>query len=335
MAMRFKKAKREEKKKQLIAHGIERSAQEGRIAIDKEALIKFTTVPLPDGGVLVSYFDVTDSVKVENALREKNAALETAEQLKTDFLANVSYQLRTPLNAIMGFAEILNNNFFGELNDKQQEYSEGIQEAGGKLVNLIDDILDLSTIEAGYLELSYDVFDVQRMLEDLFALTKEWALKQRITVNLNSDGDFAPLMADERRIKQVLLNLIRNAINFTPEHGNINITAKQDAEFTHFTISDSGIGISEGDLERIFVPFERAAHEHRADMSSQALSRGAGLGLTLVKNIIDLHDGELSITSEEGKGTSVSFKIPMHGDESEDTSLENELLSDFDNSEEE
>ena len=311
MAKRFDKKKQDKRKQQLIAHGIERSAQEGRIALGQDALIEFTTVPLPDGGVLASYADVTDSVKVENALREKNAALETAERLKTDFLANVSYQLRTPLNAIMGFAEILNNNFFGKLNEKQQEYSKGIQEAGGKLVHLIDDILDLSTIEAGYLELSYDTFSVQRMLEDLFALTKEWALKQRITVSLDCSDDIEPLYADERRIKQVLLNLIRNAINFTPQNGNIELTARHKDNYIEFIITDSGIGISEGDLERIFQPFERAAHEHRADMSPQALSRGAGLGLTLVKNIIDLHNGELDITSQEGKGTSVSFTIPI------------------------
>ena len=318
MAIRFGKTKQESKKKQLIAHGIERAAQEGRMALGSEALIKFTTVPLPDGGVLVSYFDVTDSVKVENALREKNAALQTAERLKTDFLANVSYQLRTPLNAIMGFAEILNNKFFGDLNDKQEEYSQGIQEAGGKLVRLIDDILDLSTIEAGYLELSYDTFDVHPTLDDISSLTKEWALKQQIAVRLDCDENIGPLLADERRIKQILLNLIRNAINFTPENGTIGIIAQPENDFIKFTITDSGIGISEGDLERIFEPFERAVHEHRADMSPQALSRGAGLGLTLVRNIVDLHGGELNITSKEGQGTSVSFTIPKEIEEIED-----------------
>lgn len=311
MVLLFDKEHRDHKKTILIGHGIERTIQEGRCTLSNDILIEYTTVPLPDGGVLVSYFDVTDSAKVENALREKNAALETAEQLKTDFLANVSYQLRTPLNAIIGFAEILNNEYFGELNEKQKEYSLGIHDAGDKLVHLIDDILDLSTIEAGYLELNYNEFSVHDMLTDLHNLTKEWALKEQITITIDCAKSIGALLADERRIKQALLNLIRNAINFTPEGGTITIATKKDDEYVEFCVSDTGIGISKTDLERIFEPFERATHEHRADMSSHALSRGAGLGLTLVKNIINLHGGEVNITSEEGKGTDVKIKIPL------------------------
>lgn len=307
----FDKEKWEEKKKIIIAHGIERKVQEGRLSRADATLLEFATVPLPDGGVLVSYFDVTDSVKVENALREKNAALEAAEQLKTDFLANVSYQLRTPLNAIMGFAEILDNQYFGELNDKQKEYSGGIQDAGGKLVKLIDDILDLSTIEAGYLDLNMSEFDVHDMLNDLHILTKEWALKEQIEVALNCEKEIGSLIADETRVKQILLNLIHNAINFTPEKGKIAITATRDQEHLKFTVKDNGIGISKADLDRVFEPFERAVIEHRADMSNAALSRGAGLGLSLVKNIVTLHGGTVEIESEEDRGTSVTLNIPL------------------------
>ncbi len=306
----FDSEKHKAKKEKLIAHAIERTVQEGRIKLLNNILLKYATVPLPDGGVLVSYFDVTDSVKVENALREKNAALEAAEQLKTDFLVNVSYQLRTPLNAIMGFAEILDNQYFGDLNTKQREYSGGIQEAGSKLVRLIDDILDLSTIEAGYLELSYNEFNVYEMLHGLHELTEEWALKESINIQLDCTKTIGSIIADKRRIKQVLLNLIHNAINFTPENGKIKISAKIIDDYIHFTVSDTGIGISKTDLQRIFEPFGRAIHEHRADMSAHALSRGAGLGLSLVKNIVELHDGHVEISSEEGKGTSVTLKIP-------------------------
>lgn len=307
----FAPEKWEEKKKIIISHGIQRSVQEGRIARNDATLIEFATVPLPDGGVLISYFDVTDSVKVENALREKNAALEAAEQLKTDFLANVSYQLRTPLNAIMGFAEILDNQYFGDLNDRQKEYSTGIQDAGGKLVKLIDDILDLSTIEAGYLDLNMEEFDVHETLGDLYALTQEWGRKEKIKVELECPENIGTLIADQQRLKQILLNLIHNAINFTPEKGAIKISASRDHEFLKFSVTDNGIGISKADLDRVFEPFERAVIEHRADMSNASLSRGAGLGLSLVKNMVDLHGGRVDIESEVDQGTTVTLNIPL------------------------
>lgn len=300
-----------EQKDILVSHGIERQIQEGRLARSDNTLLEYTTVPLPDGGVLVSYFDVTDAVKVENALREKNAALEEAEKLKTDFLANVSYQLRTPLNAIMGFAEILTNQYFGELNEKQKDYTNSIQEAGSKLVSLIDDILDLATIEAGYLDLAMNEFDVADTLNNLLDLVQEWARKEKIDISLNCPDDIGSLVADERRIKQILLNLLHNAISFTPEGGKITVSAVKKDETIDFTVSDTGVGISKADLERVFEPFERATSEHRADMSPNALSRGAGLGLSLVKNIVELHGGTVAIQSEQGKGTEVTISLPL------------------------
>ncbi len=301
----------EEKSKTLISHGLERQIQEGRIIRLDEMLIEYATVPLPDGGILVSYFDVTDSAKVETALREKNTALEVAEQIKTDFLANVSYQLRTPLNAIMGFAEILDNEYFGNLNDKQKEYSQGIQEAGNKLVRLIDDILDLSTIEAGYLDLTMNEFDIFEVLNNIHELTKEWGHKENIFVELKAPKDLGSLIADERRIKQVILNLVHNAITFTPEKGKIFIDASRDDNFVCFKVSDTGVGISKSDQKRIFEPFERIHHEQRADLSNNSLSRGAGLGLSLVKNITELHGGNVEIHSEKDKGTTIIVCIPI------------------------
>lgn len=311
MISRFDLEKYPDKKSLLISHGIERNIQEGRCTCIDGTLIEFTTVPLPDGGVLVSYFDVTDAAQVEQALREKNAALEEAEELKTDFLANVSYQLRTPLNAIMGFAEILNNQYFGDLNDKQKEYSSGIQEAGSKLVRLIDDILDLSTIEAGYMDLVMGEFVPLEALQSIHDLTKDWARKQNIDVVLDCEKNIGTVIADERRIKQVLLNLMHNAINFTPEKGKITLAARKLEDCIEFSVSDTGVGISKADLERVFEPFERSVSDHRADMSSTALSRGAGLGLSLVKNIVELHGGTVSIESEEEKGTKVILTLPL------------------------
>jgi signal transduction histidine kinase len=311
MCQLFDRDQQEEKKEKLISHALERKIQEGRVAKADGTLLEFTTVPLPDGGVLVSYFDITDSVKVENALRERNKALEEAEQIKTDFLANVSYQLRTPLNAIMGFAEILNNQYFGELNNKQREYTTDIQNAGEKLVRLIDDILDLSTIEAGYLDLNMTSFNIKDTLVGLYDICQQWAQKENIITQLDCPDDIGMLVADERRLKQILLNLIHNAISFTPEKGAINLIARRDKDYVHFTVSDTGIGISKQDLERVFEPFERILSEQRADMSANALSRGAGLGLSLVKNIAELHDGKVDIESKENKGTSVTVSLPV------------------------
>jgi len=307
----FNKNEWEEKKEILVSHAIKRKIEEGIIARNDDRMIEYTTVPLPDGGVLVSYFDITDTVQVENALREKNAALEQAEQLKTDFLANVSYQLRTPLNAIMGFAEILDNEYFGELNEKQKEYSGGINEAGGRLVGLIDDILDLATIEAGYLDLTIEPFDVHKTLNGLYDLTKEWGLKKRITVELDCPKNIGALHADERRVKQIILNLIHNSLNFTPEKGTMTLSAIRNEDHVILTVKDTGIGIPEKDMARIFEPFERVAIEQRADMSSNALARGAGLGLSIVKNITELHGGSISIESEPDHGTAVHIKLPI------------------------
>ncbi|MCI5059689.1 MAG: PAS-domain containing protein [Alphaproteobacteria bacterium] len=302
-------------KEVLISHAIERDVQEGHLKRTDEKLIEFAKVPLPDGGVLLTYFDVTDEMKVQKALQEKNIALEEADKIKTGFLANVSYQLRTPLNAIMGFAEILDNQYFGQLNDKQKEYSEGIRDAGDKLVHLIDDILDLSTIEAGYLDLTFGSFDLHKMLQSIHEITSQWAQKENLSLSLDCPKNIGELHADERRIKQVMLNLIHNAINFTPEKGKIIISASRKLEenIIEISVSDTGIGISKIDQERIFEPFSRALIEHRADMSPQTLSRGAGLGLSLVKNITELHGGSVLIDSEPDKGTKVTLQLPISG----------------------
>jgi signal transduction histidine kinase len=291
-------------RKMLIEHGLERNEQEGQIKRADGVHLRYTTVPLPDGGVMVSYYDITDSARVENALREKNAALEAAEQIKTDFLANVSYQLRTPLNAIMGFSEILGNQYFGPLNDRQKEYSTGIYDSGQRLISLIDDILDLSTIEAGYLELKKEPVAVRPMLESLYDLSIEWARKRKLDVKLSCPENIGEISADQTRIKQALMNLIRNAINFTPEGGKINISAEKKGDGIEISIKDTGVGISSDDLRRIFEPFVRTPINRGGTANS-----GAGLGLALVKNIIELHGGSIDIESEESVGTTVTVLL--------------------------
>ncbi len=299
-----------ERREELVAKGLDRIMHEGRHHRDDGTLVDFSTVPLPDGGVLVTYSDVTDSVRVENALRDKNTALETAERLKLDFLANVSYQLRTPLNAIMGFTEILEQEYFGPLNNRQKEYTHDMQKASGKLLGLIDDILDLSTIEAGYLKLEPQTVKIHDMLSSIADLVNEWARKEELKFTLTCARNIGTIEADQTRLKQALINLIRNAIAFTPPGGEIFLSAKKQKEGILFEVRDTGVGIAKEDQCRIFDAFERAQQTGR-QKSPMAAKSGAGLGLSLVKNIAKLHDGTVSLESQENKGTCVSLFIPF------------------------
>ncbi len=295
----FDEAKWQEVKETLIALALDRSVNKGWLKCADETLIDYSTVPLPDGGVLITYTDVTDTVRVEKALREKNAALEAAEQLKLDFLANVSYQLRTPLNVIMGFNEMLSQEFFGSLNEKQKEYTRDIGGASENLLNLINDILDLSTIEAGQMDLDIGNISIKDIMENIMDLVQDWARKKKIEVSLNCPPDIDKAYVDARRLKQVIINLIRNSIAYTDEGGRIELGVVDNGDNVKITVEDNGRGISSKDQKRILQPFERSDS-----------SRGAGLGLTLVRNITELHGGEFSLESEIGKGTVISLTMP-------------------------
>jgi signal transduction histidine kinase len=282
---------------------LSRQESRGRLTLNDGRVVEYATIPLPDGGMLNRFNDISDSLKVELALREKNAALEQAEKLKGDFLANVSYQLRTPLNAMMGFAEVLEKQYFGELNERQMEYATGMMQAGEKLIALVNDILDLSTIEAGILALQIRPLEVYPMIKMLHDLMFEWARKQNITLKMDCPKTIGSINADERRLKQVLLNLLTNAIKFTPADGTITLKVERLATTMSFSITDTGIGISKEDQQKIFSPFVQLQQNHR--------HAGAGLGLSLVKSIVDLHGGEVHLESDIGKGTSVTCLIPL------------------------
>lgn len=282
---------------------ISRQETRGRLTLTDGRVVEYATVPLPDGGMLNRFNDISDTLKVELALREKNAALEDAEKLKGDFLANVSYQLRTPLNAMMGFAEVLEKQYFGELNERQLEYANGMTQAGEKLIALVNDILDLSTIEAGYLALQVRPLEIYPMVRTLYDLMFEWARKQNITLKLECEKTIGSMDADERRLKQVLLNIISNAIKFTPENGEIVLKVDRLAKHMSFSVTDTGIGISKEDQQKIFSPFVQLQENQR--------HTGAGLGLSLVKSIVDLHGGEVHLDSDTNKGTKVTCLIPL------------------------
>ena len=285
---------------------LHREPMKGRLARKDGTLLAYATMPLPDGGVLVTFRDITDTVRVEQALREKNAALEEAEQLKLDFLANVSYQLRTPLNAMTGFAEILGYEYFGSLNEAQKSYVTSILEAGEHFLNLINDILDLSSIEAGYLSLSTEACQPAEILAGVRDLMEPWVRQEELHFHAEIPEDLGTIQADSRRVKQVLMNLIRNAIAHTPPGGTIALSGEGGPDEVRITVRDTGSGIDPEDHERAFKPFERLKEDHKGGMR-------AGLGLTLVQNIVRLHGGRVDLQSRKNAGTEVTIHMPRTG----------------------
>src|SRR5437667_125974 len=196
----------------IVAKVTARSLTSGPLYRSDGSMREVATVPLPDGNVLVTYLDVTDTARVERALRERNEALETAGRLKSEFIANVSYELRTPLNAVIGFAEILANRYFGDLNPRQLDYSRSIVASSHQLMKLINDILDLATIEAGYLALDTSEVEIFAMLQSVMKLTGERARARELKLGLRCPPDIGSIAADETRLKQALVNLVSNAI---------------------------------------------------------------------------------------------------------------------------
>jgi signal transduction histidine kinase len=264
------------------------------------SILQEAMVPLPDGNTLLTYLDVTDTARVERALRKRNDALETAARLKSEFIANISYELRTPLNAIIGFTEILNNQYFGDLNARQLEYGRSILASSHQLMNLINDILDLATIEAGYMVLEIDRVEIFEMLQTVQNLTRERARSRDLEIELRCPGSIGAIAADERRLKQALFNLISNAIKFTPPGGTIGVEAERQESEVLLIVADTGIGIPQSDQARVLEKFERGTHQP-----------GAGLGLSLVKSLIELHGGTVTIESAAGQGTRVICRLPV------------------------
>jgi signal transduction histidine kinase len=292
-------------KSEMVEYTLDRTSRQGHIERADGGVVAYHTVPLPDGAVLNSYLDITDTVKVEQALRASNAALATADRLKSEFVANVSYQLRTPLNTIMGFAEILTNQYFGTLNDRQVEYTRTIMEASKKLLLLINDVLDLATIEAGRMVLDRRRLDVADLLNNVKLMSIEWARQQALEIMIDCPTNIGAIIADEQRIKQALFNLVSNSIKYTPAGGRITLEARRVETGVNLVVSDTGIGIPYDDVERVFGKFERA--------NTEARQSGVGLGLSLVKSFVQLHGGTTRLSSVVGKGTRVECFLPTEG----------------------
>lgn len=293
-------------RERLVGRLLERSADAGIMRRVDGSVLRYALVPLPDGAVLFSCLDVTDSDRVETALRSSNEALEAADRLKAEFIANVSYQLRTPLNAIMGFAEILHNQYFGPLNTRQQEYAKGVLEASRRLLSLVNDILDLATIEAGFMVLERETFEIPQLLHSVAGLTRDWARKQGLDLRVEVPDQIGAMEGDEKRLKQALFNLVSNAIKFTPAGGRITLSAERQGDQVVMAVIDTGLGIASEEQSRVFERFERGS-------AGSAGSAGAGLGLSLVKSFIELHGGSVEIDSDGQSGSIIRCRLPAAG----------------------
>ncbi|WP_135080464.1 ATP-binding protein [Terasakiella sp. SH-1] len=291
-------------REQLVARIMMREPNNQRMVRSDGSILEYASVPLPDGGSLLSYLDVTDSATVEQALRERSDAQHEADRLKSEFIANVSYEIRTPLTTLVGFAELLCEQYFGALNKRQMEYAKGIHTSAELLSTLVSDILDLANIEAGQTTLELDTVDIQPMLVSVLGLVKETARSRRVVLEYDCAQDIGWITADEKRLKQVIFNLLTNAIRYTPPGGSVTLAAKRNPYHMVFSVSDTGSGIPQADQNRIFGSFERGE-------TQEAGHGGAGLGLTLVKRFIELHDGSVTLDSVPDKGTVVTCRLPL------------------------
>jgi len=258
---------------------------------------------------LLKTFADQAAIAVQNArlfreIQDKSRQLEIANQHKSEFLANMSHELRTPLNAIIGFSEVLLERLFGELNAKQDDYLKDIHSSGRHLLNLINDILDLSKVEAGRMELDLATFDLPSAISNAMALIRERAQRHEIALGIDVDPQLGEIIADERKLKQILLNLLSNAVKFTPQGGRIDVRGRIAGDAIEIAVEDTGIGIAAADHEAVFEEFRQVGRQYTSKQE------GTGLGLALTRRFVELHGGKIRVESEPGKGSVFTFTLP-------------------------
>lgn len=245
-----------------------------------------------------------ENKKANEKIIESRDLLVILSKAKSEFMASMSHELRTPLNAIIGFSDIMSLGMGGKLNETQQGYVEDIHSAGEHLLIIIDDILDISKVESGKMELLIENFSVNELMEEILTLIKNKAIKHNIDIISDIDPQLGYIEGDKLRIKQVILNLISNAVKFSKEGGKITVTAKKIDGMAKFSVSDTGIGIKEKDLEKLFEKFQQL------DTGITRKYGGTGLGLVISKNFVELHGGKISVESIYGEGSTFTFTIP-------------------------
>jgi len=246
-----------------------------------------------------------ENVRLFREIQEKSAQLEVANKHKSEFLANMSHELRTPLNAIIGFSEVLSERMFGEINEKQADYLKDIHESGRHLLSLINDILDLSKIEAGHMELEITSFHLPSALTNAMTLVRERAQRHGIGLSLQLDERLGAFRADERKFKQIVVNLLSNAVKFTPDGGKVDVSAKKFDGTVEIAVKDTGIGIAPEDHATVFEEFKQVGRDYTRK------AEGTGLGLALTRRFVELHGGAVRLDSALGKGSTFTITLPL------------------------
>jgi len=281
----------------------ERRSLQGELARPDGSVLAYAGLPLPDGATLLTYVDVTDTKRAERALIERNEALEAADRLKSDFISNISYELRVPLTNIIGFSELLATPQMGPLSNTQRDYVSHIRSSSDTLLAIINDILDLASIDAGALELKITKVQLGDVLKAAVLAVRERLQQAKLDLKVEIAEPVEAFDGDAQRVTQVIYNLLANAVELSPEGGVVQLDCRRVANMMAISVTDQGPGIPEDQQETVFERFEG-----RAGNSKQ---RGVGLGLSIVKSLVELHGGNVALVSAPGQGTTVTVRFPM------------------------
>jgi signal transduction histidine kinase len=279
-----------------------RESVDGKLELLTGLVLDYAVTPLPNAQTMLTFVNVTDSVRAERALIDKNEALRKADDLKNAFVQHVSYELRSPLTNIIGFAELLKTEVTGPLTPRQAEYVDHITTSSSVLLTIVNDILDLATVDAGIVQLDYVTIHLADLLDEVSGQLADRLQESNVSLQIVTDAQLGQIIADHQRLKQILIKILTNAINFSSEGGTIRLHCwRDDADFL-FTVSDNGPGIPKDVLETVFNRFEAKGKAGKRS--------GAGLGLSIVESFVGLHHGTVTIDSREGQGTDVTCRIP-------------------------
>jgi two-component system, cell cycle sensor histidine kinase DivJ len=301
--------------RQTLMSALQRAGEGGEVqirftprkALDRRIALLLRRMDSTEGEVrlIAQAFDATDAHVREVALDTARAEAEATSRSKSRFLATMSHELRTPLNAVLGFADIMRQSLFGPLPERYADYAQSIHSAGEHLLDLINDVLDVSKIEAERYQLSMERFDARELLSDALALVRTRADETGVHLSAVLPSEPVLVEADRRALKQIALNLLANAVKFTPAEGSVTVTVEGIGPYLEMIVSDTGTGIAPEDLKRLGRPFEQAG-------GGEQRAQGTGLGLSLARALSELHGGRLSIESTLGEGTAVTVRLPIH-----------------------
>ncbi|WP_298683937.1 PAS domain-containing sensor histidine kinase [uncultured Methanomethylovorans sp.] len=262
-------------------------------------------VKLSDDRVVGFCIDSTERKRTEEDLLKAKIVAENSNRTKSEFLATMSHELRTPLNSIIGFSEVLSEGYFGQINEKQAKYLKNISNSGKHLLNIINNILDISKVESGKMQLYKEKIYVKELVDEMVSAMQHLAASKEIVLKIRADSQFGAVQADKAKLRQILYNLIGNAIKFTDISGSVTIGSREDDEMAYISVTDTGIGIPANDLTKLFKPFTQL------DSSCARKYEGTGLGLALAKELAELHGGTINVESEPGKGSTFTLALPL------------------------